>query len=48
MKILKKIAFVLDTIASEYLENGLNSGEQNIGEGLKFVRSQIPILEKKY
>lgn len=42
----EKIAFVLDTIASEYLENGLNSGEQNIGEGLKFVRSQIPILEK--
>ncbi len=41
-----KIAFVLDTIASNYLENGANVGEGNIGEGLKFVRNQIPILEK--
>jgi len=42
----EKINFVLETIASNYLENGINSQENNIGEGLKFVRNQIPILEK--
>lgn len=42
----QKINFVLKTIASKFLEYGINSGEKNVGEGLKFVRSQIPILEK--
>lgn len=41
-----KIAFVLDTIASNYLEYGINSQENNVSEGLKFVRNQIPVLEK--
>lgn len=41
-----KINYVLNILASKYLEYGVNSGEKNVGEALKFVRNQIPILEK--
>lgn len=43
----EKIKFVLDKIADSYLTKNLGDNENNINEGLKFVRNQVPQLEKK-
>ncbi|WP_017293437.1 GumC family protein [Geminocystis herdmanii] len=43
----EKIKFVLDKIADSYLTKNLGDNENNVNEGLKFVRNQVPQLEKK-
>ncbi len=43
----QKIKYVLDEIASSYLANNLAENKNNINEGLKFVRNQVPQLENK-
>lgn len=43
----EKIKYVLDKIANSYLANNLAENKNNINEGLKFVRNQVPQLEKK-
>lgn len=43
----EKIKFVLDKIADSYLAKNLGNNENNINQGLKFVRNQVPQLEKK-
>ncbi|MGI0482373.1 GumC family protein [Geminocystis sp. CENA526] len=41
----EKIKFVLDKIAENYISNNLGEKRNNISEGLKFVRNQVPKLE---
>lgn len=43
----EKIKYVLDQIADTYLANNLAENKNNINEGLKFVRNQVPQLENK-
>ncbi|MBL1209408.1 polysaccharide biosynthesis tyrosine autokinase [Geminocystis sp. GBBB08] len=43
----EKIKYVLDQIADSYLANNLAENKNNINEGLKFVRNQVPQLENK-
>lgn len=43
----EKIKFVLDKIADSYIAKNLGDNENNINQGLKFVRNQVPQLEKK-
>jgi polysaccharide biosynthesis transport protein len=43
----KKIKYVLEKIANNYLANNLEENKNNINEGLKFVRNQVPQLENK-
>ncbi|NCO76270.1 MAG: polysaccharide biosynthesis tyrosine autokinase [Cyanobacteria bacterium] len=43
----EKIKFVLDKIATSYLKNNLAENKNNINEGLKFVRLQVPQLQNK-
>ncbi|BAQ64531.1 polysaccharide biosynthesis tyrosine autokinase [Geminocystis sp. NIES-3709] len=43
----EKIKFVLDKIADNYLAKNLADSKNNVNEGLKFVRNQVPQLENK-
>lgn len=43
----EKIKYVLDKIANTYLANNLEANKNNINEGLKFVRTQVPQLENQ-